>query len=403
MNVFFIPSWYPSDTSALPGIFFQDQAYSIGKHFPDANIGISIWGQNDDRLLLWARQPVKTVIKILNKSKLTLSEQSITNKNVTEYFSPTFTWSSKLFHGNMRQIIKANLQNLKKFEDAYGAVDIIHAHVGYPAGYIAKKVSEIHDIPYVITEQMSPFPHRYYITKKGKLNSKLMLVYQGSSRNIAISNALADSMLDFGIQKIIKIPNLVDELFFTPREKSEQDEEFTFFSLGRMVPQKGFDILIKAFAKIKSKAKLRIGGDGENLSNYKQLSQSLGLECKIDWLGELDKNSARIEFQNCDAFVLPSRHESMGVVFAEAMACGKPVIGTICGGPEEFINESNGYLVTPGDEKELAIAMEKMIKNHRHFDSTTIRNQFEKRFSSAVVCRQIMEVYTNVIQFHKGK
>ena len=49
------------------------------------------------------------------------------------------------------------------------------------------------------------------------------------------------------------------------------------------------------------------------------------------------------------------------------MACGKPVIGTICGGPEDFINGSNGYLVSPEDDDSLAITLEKMITNYQDF------------------------------------
>ncbi len=403
MNIFFIPSWYPSETDPLPGIFFKEQALALAKQFPDINIGISVWGQNDERFLLWSGKPLKSINKILKRSTLKATLINTPFRNVVEYLTPTFTWSSKLFHGNINQIIKANLYNLKQFEDQYGKADLIHSHVGFPAGFIAKKISELHAIPFVVTEQMSPFPHTNFINRSGKLSNKLMLAYQSSSRNIAISHVLADSMKTVNIHNISTIPNLVDELFFIPSKANVKPKEFTFFSLGRMVPQKGIDILLNAFARIESKVYLRIGGDGKYLKQYKKLAKSLALTSKITWLGALDKNQALNEYQNCSAFVLPSRHESMGVVFVEAMACGKPVIGTISGGPEEFINKTNGYLVSPHDEKELARAMEKMIENIHLFNPDTIRTQFENRFSSRVVCRQIMDVYTEVIHSHKNK
>lgn len=397
MNILFIPSWYPSASRPLPGIFFKDQAVALARQFTDLNIGISTWGQNDERLLLWSRQPFQSLKKLLIRSKPKHSVNTL-DDNLVEYFSPAYTWSSKVFLGNFSQIIQSNLSNLNEFQHEFGKVDIIHAHVGYPGGYIAKQLSEMRKIPYVITEQMSPFPHNSFIRIDGSLDEKLNSAYAGSSRNIAISEALVNQMKKFGIQRITKIPNLVDDTLFQSNFSNKENLPFTFFTLGRMVPQKGFDILLHAFSKLKKSAILKIGGDGQYLSFYKNLAGELQIENKIEWLGELNRNQALHEFRNCDAFVLPSRHESMGVVFAEAMACGKPVIGTVCGGPEEFINNTNGYLIESENENMLIEAMENMIQNHDRFDAVQIKKQCADQFSSKVICKQITEVYHHVLE-----
>ncbi|MCK5210988.1 MAG: glycosyltransferase, partial [Cyclobacteriaceae bacterium] len=345
MNIFYIPSWYPSSSNPLTGIFFKEQAMALISQFPELKIGISTWGQNDDQLLLWAGKPLQSLSKLLFKSKPKYSLKIHNDENLTEYFTPAYTWSSKVFHGNLKQIVQSNLSNLNEFQNTYGKIDIIHAHVGFPGGYIAKQLSEIHKIPYIITEHMSPFPHEYFKNATGSLDKRLIMAYAGSSGNIAVSKDLASQMNKHGIRRITTIPNLVEESMFKSISSKQENKSFTFFALGRMVPQKGIDILLKAFSQLKNGAVLRIGGDGKYLNTYKNLTGKLQIEDKIEWLGELDRKQTLHEFQNCDAFVLPSRHESMGVVFAEAMACGKPVIGTICGGPEEFINESNGYLI----------------------------------------------------------
>ncbi len=398
MNIFFIPSWYPSSTDPLPGIFFREHALALGKHFRDVNIGISIWGQNDDRLLLWGRQPLKSVLKLFSGQKLKPYSRSILDDKIVEYFNPAFTWSSKLLKGNFHKITRANFHNFSAFQKAFGKVDIIHAHVGYPAGYIAGLIAKEARVPYVITEQMSPFPHKNFMDKSGRLSSELRIAYENSDKNIAISNALASDMKRHQIENISIIPNLVDEEFFKAAENEKRNKSFTFFSLGRMVDQKGIDILLKAFALLKSKVKLRIGGDGPELNKYKNLAKDLNIDHHIAWLGQLKKEEALSEYQNCDAFVLPSRHESMGVVFAEAMACGKPVIGTICGGPEEFIDDSIGYLVRIEDINNLKNAMENMLDQYSKFDPVLIRSKFESHFSSRVVASKIRKVYDEVIQ-----
>lgn len=390
MNVFVIPSWYPSATNPLPGSFFKDQAKAIASLNMDIKIGISTWGQNDERLLLWSRSPARSIMKLLSKPKPSISALS---DNLREYFTPAFTWTTKFVNGNFKEMLKANLDNFNKFQSDFGKVDMIHAHVGHPAGFIAQQLSRQNSIPYVITEHMSPFPHRQFLENQGKLSQKLMEAYQQSSKNICVSQSLQQQLNSFKIFNTTVIANLADEDFFTINRQPEKEDKFTFFSLGRMVPQKGMDILLRAFANASLDALLRIGGDGSHAGQYKKLAIELGVDDKVTWLGELDKTKALSEYQQCDAFVLPSRHESMGVVFAEAMACGKPVIASICGGPEEFVNDDCGYLIAPENEQDLALAMQKMMKNHKSFIAEIIRNHFKSYFSKKGISKQIVDVY----------
>ena len=402
MNVFIIPSWYPSQNNALPGIFFREQAMAMASQYKEFNFGISTWGQNDERLLLWGKKPLNSLSKFLLSNKPIPSVTMLSGENIAELFTPTYTWTSKYLNGNFKKILKANLLNLEQFEVKFGKAHIIHAHVGYPAGYIAQNLSKVLGIPYSVTEHMSPFPHAQFLNKQNKLDHKLLLAYKYASTNICVSQNLALQMNSFGIKNLITIPNLVDDLYYKPAVRSK-NKIFTFFSLGRMVPQKGMDLLLTAFSKIDKEAILRIGGDGDFIHKYKRLATKLKIDHKVHWLAEIDKSRALTEYQSCDAFVLPSRHESMGVVFAEAMACGRPVIATICGGPEEFINADCGYLVEPENEKGLLQAMEKMMENLSLFDPSTIRKHFECRFSKQVVCKKIKDVYEFAVDSDRKK
>ena len=125
MNILVIPGWYPSESNPVTGIFFPEQAMAIAGEFEDCNIGISTWGQNDDRLLLWAASPVKGLLKLLSKPQPAIRNL---RANLFEFYTPAYTWSRKLVKGNIRGIIKANEKNLQHFRDRVGNVDIIHAH-----------------------------------------------------------------------------------------------------------------------------------------------------------------------------------------------------------------------------------------------------------------------------------
>lgn len=71
----------------------------------------------------------------------------------------------------------------------------------------------------------------------------------------------------------------------------------------------------------------------------------------------MDRGAVLAWMQACHVFVLPCLFETFGVVVIEAHACGRPVIATICGGPEDNISEANGMLVTAGDVDALAEAL----------------------------------------------
>ena len=79
------------------------------------------------------------------------------------------------------------------------------------------------------------------------------------------------------------------------------------------------------------------------------------------------------------------------------MASGKPVIATRCGGPESFVNESNGLLVDVGDRQGLARALRDMRDGWSRYDAARIRSEFEQRFSRPAVVAKIAATYESVL------
>jgi len=390
MRVFFIPSWYPSSNSPLTGIFFRDQAEAITTLYSEVQVGVSIWGQNDEQLLLWGNKPLQNIRKLWRKPLPTVHQEK---ENLTTFFTPTFTWTRKFWGGNLAQIIAANRLNLQNMQAMKGKVAVIHAHVGFPAGYIARAISQETHIPYIITEQMSPFPFPYFL-RAGKLMPKLQLAYQDARQNIAISPSLQKAMHLQGVPRLAYIPNLIDERMFIP--KPPLYEAFTFFMLGRMVEQKGIPILLHAIAIIAAQyphVQVRLGGGGEGELAYQALAAQLQITSHLTWLGELSREEALQEFQNCHAFVLPSLHETMGVVLAEALACGKPLVSTYCGGAESVVTPENGLLAKVNDVNDLAEKLACMIYNHAQYKPTVLRQDACTRFSRKVIVDKLLEVY----------
>jgi glycosyltransferase involved in cell wall biosynthesis len=99
----------------------------------------------------------------------------------------------------------------------------------------------------------------------------------------------------------------------------------------------------------------------------------------------------------CDFFVLPSRYETFGVVYIEAMACGKPVIAVKNGGPDDFVKEFNGILIEPENVEELAKAMCTLIRNRDKYNPDAISEYIKQNFSSKAIASRIENVYSTIL------
>lgn len=127
---------------------------------------------------------------------------------------------------------------------------------------------------------------------------------------------------------------------------------------GRLVPQKDYEVMLKAFAAMKTQARLLILGEGPLRDDIALLSEKLGVSERIYMKGFVDNPLAYMK--KCDLFVLSSRWEGFGNVLVEALLCGLPVVSTDCkAGPAEILDDGKyGTLVPVGNAEALAQAMD---------------------------------------------
>ena len=141
MNVFVIPSWYPSEPNPHYGIFNAEQVRFLAKSKPDWKFGVSTWGQGDFNKQLWAKD------HIWNLSKVTKHNSDIggvreVSKNVWEYYEPALSWTKKLKKGNLDNIIKASELNFQELSMEHGVPDLIWVQATYPGVFAAKYLSD---------------------------------------------------------------------------------------------------------------------------------------------------------------------------------------------------------------------------------------------------------------------
>lgn len=409
MNVFVIPSWYPSACQPIAGLFVRDQAEAVAFQRPDWNVVVGTWGHHDGALSM--RSPGASLRALRWRQQRGSDSRWSTAGPVQVVQTPALSWTLAFAGGGAAGLLRASQRNFAQARQRFGRPDVIHAHVGFPGGWIAACLSAESGVPYVLTEHMSPFPFAALRTRSGALRPALRQAFDHAGATIAVSDALAQQLRDCGLPCSHVIPNVVDEQRFRPvaatatatataaTTATATAQPFVFFTLGGLTPQKGVDLLLRALAHWnppRGEVELRIGGSGPLLAAHQALAAELGIADRVRWLGAVAPQAAPEHFAACDAFVLASRHESFGVVLVEALMSGKPVIATRSGGPQSIVEAHNGVLVDVGDVAGLAGAMSQLAAQPGRFDAAAIRNGAVRRFSRAAVATQLVAVYESV-------
>ena len=277
-----------------------------------------------------------------------------------------------------------------------GKVDLIHCQSSFWAGISAAYISKKYNIPLIITEHSS-LKTAVYI--KDSYKPFIKKSYLDADALIAVGSGLKKEISEFSGRSDVKvIHNLIPVERFNIGKYD--NDLFTFFSLAFLEGGKGMDVLIKAFAKyfINTNTKLVIGGDGSQKEFLINLAKELEIENQIEFLGALSREEVSSYMSRCDTFVLASKYETFGVVYIEALASGKPVIGTYNGGAEDIINNDNGLLVKVNDIDDLGNAMKYVYENISLYDAEKIRYECIEKYSKKKIINEILNVYSYLMK-----
>jgi N-acetylgalactosamine-N,N'-diacetylbacillosaminyl-diphospho-undecaprenol 4-alpha-N-acetylgalactosaminyltransferase len=215
--------------------------------------------------------------------------------------------------------------------------------------------------PVIVSIHSNPdfFPlYRKFLLKTiYKLPSVKKIITVSTGIEIKLNN-------NFNLKNTVTMYNPIDLKLINQKLITPKPFEFDYLlAIGRLSREKGFDILIKAFAKsdLKNMIKLVILGEGKERENLEELIAKLNLENQVLLFGKVDNPFIYMKYAKY--FILSSRFEGFAIVLLEALACGIPVIAADCEtGPSEVIeNEKNGLLVPVEDENALKVAMEKLF------------------------------------------
>ncbi len=293
--------------------------------------------------------------------------------------------------------------DVKHIIATWGTPAIIHTHFTWPSGWVAMKVGTAHAIPVILTEHASYFANLLTSpTQKNLIHETLGRV----NHIIAVSPALKEQIQHFYPHKPIEvIGNITETDFFVPlaeheHAQSTDQQAMRFLTIGSLIERKGIHLLLQAAHMLmqhgRTAFELLIGGDGPERTRLEAMAHAYGLSERCRFLGMLTKHEVKYHMQRCDVFVLPSLHETFGVVLTEAMACGKPVIATRCGGPEFVVTPETGILINVADPAALADTMDRFMSHTHIFHAASIRQSVHERFGEEVFMRHISAIYAQV-------
>ena len=395
MRIIVVPSWFPSPPAPLAGIFFAEQTELLAKHAPTIEVHVFAVPRRNFEIPL--KRPIAALGVLARwRSAPKQAARAMTPNYVVHTFE-SLAWSDRVAHGGLLQEARRMARVARAIERQKGAFDLVHAHVSHPAGFVAAELARKLGVPLVVSEHMSPFPFDDMRGADGRPFPDVLSPLQSATRVTAVSRAHAASIARWIDRPIDVLPNFIDETRFAPGVRAAS-EPFRFLSVGHLVPQKGFDVLLRALAICHAGGErfhLTIVGKGYEDEALRSIARELGLDDSVTWLGAPQRSAIPAIYREADAFVLASRHESFGVVLIEALASGLPVVATRCGGPEEIVTPDVGELTAPENPAALAEAMRRVAS--RQFDRSAIRRYFEGAYAASAVVPRLERLYGEAI------
>jgi len=286
-----------------------------------------------------------------------------------------------------RWMEKKNLKNL-------------HVHFGMAVSTVALLVSKVFPIKFSMTIHG---PDEFYEVDKNHLPEKIAdadfitcIGYYAQSQLMRLSDRKH-------WHKFEVAPLGINLDKFTPAPKRISPKIMEILSVGRLVPMKGYSLLISAFSQIdqsRHPVRLTIVGTGPEKKNLESQIFDLGLTGKVTMTGQLNHPQVEKMYNEADIFVLCSFSEGIPMVLMEAMAKEIPCVSTFVNGiPELIQHDIDGYLVAPSDIEGLKSILEKLISDYnlRQRYGSSGRQRVIERYNLASNTDRLADIFSKRI------
>ena len=369
MRILFLPSWYPNQKSPYDGNFVQNHARAVSLYH--------------EIVVLFCTSLVQQEKKYVLETKV---DSNV--KEIRVYFK---------YHKFFLIRFIRKLWAYRKGYKAVGNYDLIHTHVFFWIAFLGMFLSLWNRKKLVHTEHSSEF------RKLSGIKKTLIKLFKSRvGLWFPVSQCLKNELMELGIENssIRVIPNAIDANSFEIHP-TLNDNTIRFLHISNYRnPIKNLKGILTAFEEISLK-----------YSNY--ILEIAG-EDELDWLKEeckkyrIPKENLVLsnsftpselvqKYASSDAIILFSHFETFGMVLAESLLCGRPVIASSVGGVIDFVHDENGILVPSDDIENLIHAIEQFLQRKKKWNPEGLRETIINYVSFPAVGRRYAEAYESLV------
>lgn len=377
MHVLFIPKWYPGRNDPQLGDFLRKQALAAG-----AFVRMSVLF-------------VCPVAGLAAHRESELTESAGAWELHVHYRKSEHAWRPWRRLVNLVRYRRAVSYGVRRVWHERGRPDLVHAYIMVRPAVVAWWLKVRYGVPFVIGEQSSEYLDGTF-EKKGALFAWWSrFLFKRAAAVTAVSAWLGDRLVQLGLcTRYEVVPNVVPGL---DRPLPPPGPPGHFLMVADLVDRtKNVSGVLHALARARARdgrLELTLIGDGPDRSMLEELTSALNLEGAVRSLGRLPNQAVLDHMAGAFAVVVNSRVETFSVVTGEALAQGKPVVATRCGGPQAFVNDANGRLIPVDDIAALSEAMLALVANAGRYRPEEIRASVAERFGPDAVGREFLAVY----------
>lgn len=385
-NILFLTKWYPNKFDPQLGVFVKKHAKAVSEF---CNVNLLYVCADETATLTY-----ETVI----------SDQGGFTEIIVYYKKNNSILKSIV---NLFRYINANRIGIREVQKTLGVIDLIHVNVLSRPGLFALLINKLKGIPFIITEHWTGYVSGKYEKTSGLKRWLNKVIIKNASAVTTVSESLKKKMLALGLNaNYLVVPNIIESIDFTEASthaaNQHSSEKIKILTVADLLDShKNISGIIKAVANISTKSsniEYHIIGDGPDKLMLTALADSLQLASKfINFHGRQTNEYVYDFLKQVDFVVINSNFETFSVVAAEALVNGKPVISTICGGPEEFVTSDQGILIECNKQNQLEEAISKMIATFKNYDAQKLNQYISQKYNYQTIGKQFYNIYKPLI------